>query len=96
MTINAVRNEHEEIGPQAKPWADLRSSGLLWLINAAVFHPRGFALAVIEEGGQPTGWRLLGDGREPWSFASSDSGESFRAAETTLATHRAPAGKGDA
>jgi hypothetical protein len=96
VTADAVRSEPEGIDPAARPWVDLRSSGLLWLVNAAVFHPRGFALAVVEDGGKPVGWRLLGDGREPWSFASGDSDESFRAAEATLTAQRIPTGEGDA
>ena len=44
---------------------DLRETGLLWLINRQVFHPRGFALAVDSETGE---FSLLGDGVEPWNF----------------------------
>lgn len=46
---------------------DLRADGLLWLINATTFHPRGFALAVDPDTGAFT---LLGDGLEPWRYAS--------------------------
>ena len=49
-----------------------RSSGLLWLINVTVFHPRGFALAIEYENGKPTGMSLLGDGKEPWCFSESE------------------------
>lgn len=46
---------------------DLRADGVLWLINTSVFHPRGFALSVVE----PTGeLRLLGDGTEPWQYGT--------------------------
>lgn len=60
-----------------RPFADLRDSGLLWLINRVVFHPRGYALALhfedtpdrnLAEGGEVTGWSILGDGTEPWSM----------------------------
>jgi hypothetical protein len=44
-------------------------TGLLWLINASVLHPRGFALAIHVEDGVATGWSLMGDGEEPWRFA---------------------------
>ena len=48
---------------------DLHDDGLLWLINAAVFHPRGFALG--HRPGDPAGALVLyGDGREPWRYAS--------------------------
>lgn len=70
-----------------RPWEDLRSTGLLWLINSTVFHPRGFALAFTMQDGKPTGWKLLGDGSEPWRF-DGDIDELFRKAEETLASHR--------
>jgi hypothetical protein len=47
---------------------DLRSDGLLWLINRCVFHPRGYALGYDEE--QRT-FCLLGDGTEPWEFPAA-------------------------
>jgi hypothetical protein len=46
---------------------DLHDDGVLWLINRVVFHPRGFAL------GHTPGTEdfvLLGDGSEPWRYAS--------------------------
>lgn len=57
----------------SRPFAELRDTGLLWLINRVVFHPRGFSLALHFEGQFPelgacTGWSLLGDGSEPWSM----------------------------
>lgn len=48
--------------PSAGEPVKLREDGLLWLINKAVLHPRGFALGVDEHGGL---W-MLGDGTEPW------------------------------
>lgn len=64
---------------EPRPMADLSESGLLWLINKAVFHPRGFALAL--DGDR---WILLGHGDEPWSFPETVDREKFLAAETTL------------
>lgn len=65
-----------------RPWAELSSSGLLWLINRVVFHPRGFAL-----GASADGWMLLGDGTEPWAFGIAfDEDALFAAAAATLAT----------
>jgi hypothetical protein len=53
-----------------RPLTELRSTGLLWLINRVIFHPRGYALALhyspdMEE---VVGWSLMGDGTEPWSM----------------------------
>lgn len=70
-----------------RPFSELRDSGLLWLINRAVFHPRGRALALhLDDGGHAIGWHLLGDGAEPWRFEIDDAEEDalFRAAETTI------------
>jgi hypothetical protein len=50
---------------------DLRTDGLLWLINRVVFHPRGYALG-FEEGNQQ--FLLIGDGSETFSFGG-ESGE---------------------
>lgn len=44
---------------------DLRATGLLWLINATVFHPRGFALAISED----NKFEVFGDGGERWCFS---------------------------
>lgn len=44
---------------------DMHKDGLLWLINKAVFHPRGFALAHVP--GTDT-WTIQGDGTEPWHY----------------------------
>lgn len=74
-----------------RPWGDLRSSGLLWLINAALLHPRGFAMAIVlQDDGTASGWQLLGDGSEPWQFGD-DVDEPFRQVEETLnASRRKP------
>jgi hypothetical protein len=71
-----------------REWSDLRTSGLLWLINRVVFHPRGFALGlVVAEDGQPVGWDLLGDGSEPWRFEDGEAAH-LAAAEQTFAAER--------
>jgi hypothetical protein len=69
-----------------RPWEDLRSSGLLWLINRVVFHPRGWALSLMRSrsSGEIRGWRLLGDGREVWRFVDPED-DLFAAAQATLA-----------
>lgn len=60
---------------------DIRESGLLWLINTSVLHPRGFAL-----GWSGDGHFLLGDGSEPWRFELPDevADDLFRKAQATL------------
>ena len=76
-----------EINPVAaspRPLTALKDSGLLWLINRVVFHPRGFALALHEEDGTIVGWSLQGDGSEPWSFSTTSEKALFLLAEKTL------------
>ncbi len=54
---------------QNRPFSDLRPTGLLWLINATVFHPRGYAFALnFNDEGELDSWSLLGNGKEPFSF----------------------------
>jgi hypothetical protein len=69
-----------------RPIDELRDSGLLWLINRTVFHPRGLALALVYgENAVVTGWRLMGDGTEPVWFSPDDEAGLFAAAKATLA-----------
>jgi hypothetical protein len=50
-------------------FAALRDTGLLWLINREVLHPRGFSLAIDQDAdGNAMGWRLTGDGSQPFDF----------------------------
>ena len=57
-----------------RPFNELRDTGLLALINTQVFHPRGYALALVYENDDPEdlgeciGWELIGDGGEAWHF----------------------------
>lgn len=61
-----------------RPFAEFRESGLLWLVNASVFHPRGYALRLHferddpEDAGACIGWSLMGDGSEQWQFGCDD------------------------
>lgn len=66
---------------------DLRDSGLLWLINRVVFHPRGWALGMVYREGELVGWSLEGDGREAWQYGLDENIENdlFEAAQRTLA-----------
>lgn len=73
-----------------RPLSELRSSGLLWLINRVCLHPRGFALALgIDAAGEVIGWRLVGRGDEPWTYAPEiDEDVAFKAVEALLADTR--------
>lgn len=56
-----------------RPWEELKTTGLLWLINASVLHPRGYALGLCRDAaGEVSGWCLLGDGTEPWLFTDDN------------------------
>lgn len=86
MTLNGQPPADVEL----RPFEELRDTGLLWLINKVLFHPRGYAIAIaiaIDGTGHALGWSLEGDGSEPWRFEDDEQG--FRAAEATLAQHRA-------
>jgi hypothetical protein len=52
-----------------KGLTEFREHGLLWLINTAALHPRGYALTFqLDENGEVEGWFIRGDGKEPWQF----------------------------
>lgn len=71
--------------PGPRPFMDLSESGLLWLINRVVFHPRGLALALHEKDGTAHGWELQAAAEgEPWTFPESVDIAGFRSAEETL------------
>jgi hypothetical protein len=82
-------SEDQNRGDETRSFGELRSSGLLWLINRVVFHPRGFALALTMHGDEATGWKLLGDGSEVWRF-DGDEDDLFEQANRTLNDHREP------
>lgn len=71
-----------------RPLGELTSSGLLWLINTTVFHPRGYAMQLhLDAHGDATGWSLIGDGKEPFMFAQGEDrqiDDAFRRATETL------------
>lgn len=81
-------------GPASKgrPFSEMRDTGLLWLLNRVVFHPRGFALGfeLDADGTTVTGWQLLGHGDESWNYdtASVDEDELFRAVEALFNEQR--------
>jgi hypothetical protein len=69
----------------ARPWEDLSSTGLLWLVNRVVFHPRGFALTLVKQHGKVVGWNLQDDGTEVWRFTDDKDDQHFAEAQRTLA-----------
>ncbi|MER5697878.1 hypothetical protein ACWDBO_37290 [Streptomyces mirabilis] len=78
---------HPDVDTQARPFAGLRDSGLLWLINRAALHPRGLALALhLDEHGQAYGWSLVTNAEgEPWQFDPATDNDGYRRAEQTIA-----------
>ena len=67
------RDQITETLDEGRPWKELRTEGLLWLINTTVFHPRGYALCMhFQADGTATGWSIEGDGKEPWQFRDLD------------------------
>lgn len=56
---------------------ELQTTGLLWLINRVVFHPRGYALAVVKDENKVLGFELLGTGEEIFVFDENTDDEKF-------------------
>lgn len=78
-------NHHPAPQGEFRPLLELSDSGLLWLINRVVFHPRGLALALYQEGGQAHGWQLLTAAEgEPFTFPEPVDNDGYRRAEATL------------
>lgn len=70
-----------------EPFETMRDQGVLWAINRYLFHPRGYALALmVEEDGTVSGWSIQGDGSEVWTFTSEDDDRLFAAFEAFLAS----------
>lgn len=69
----------EKIIENQKATQNLVDSGLLWLINAAILHPRGYALtATVGIDGKVKDLYVQGDGSEPWCFGTlGGEGEGF-------------------
>lgn len=71
---------------EIRPFSELRDSGLLWLMNRVVFHPRGWALAFHYDSNDVlVGWSLLGDGAEVWSMGIDGEDETFAKVQALLA-----------
>lgn len=59
------------------PFDKLRDTGILWLINTTVFHPRGMALGLnYNDDGEADGWVLYVD-KETWVFLDDDANKCF-------------------
>jgi hypothetical protein len=68
---------------------ELQATGLLWLINRTVFHPRGFALGLVYSDGEVAGWALQGDGRDPYRYGDDiDEPDLLAAVEHEFAARR--------
>lgn len=72
-----------------RPFGELSDTGMLWLINRVVFHPRGFALAIHrDDDGNATGWAMQGMGDEVWTFTNEADDECFAKVEAFIASLR--------
>lgn len=82
-----ISDVHQHIEPRRDLSFDqMRTEGLLWLINRQVFHPRGYALGVFyDQDGIGRGFALLGDGGEPWNFVDGEESELLAASNRALA-----------
>lgn len=72
--------------PPLRAFHEIRTAGLLWLINHHLLHPRGVALALhVDDDGNATGWTLLRspDGG-PWTFDAETNNNGRARAEATL------------
>ncbi|PWI16036.1 hypothetical protein DI272_19080 [Streptomyces sp. Act143] len=77
---------HPDVDSRARSFAELRDSGLLWLINRTALHPRGLALALhLDEHGQAYGWSLVSNAEgEPWQFDPATDNDGYQRAEATI------------
>jgi YD repeat-containing protein len=70
MSVEVDETASSQPPEDNRSFEEFRKAGFLWLINTAVFHPRGFAIAFsYNSEGNVSGWQLLGDGRERWAFS---------------------------
>lgn len=91
-----------QLHPEARErLRQFQGDGLIWLVNAAVLHPRGLALAIhLDDDGEPLGLSVVGDGSEPWCFGPpeelGDVVERFTRAEAAREADWSPKLRGEA
>lgn len=63
----------------------MSNTGVLWAINRYLFHPRGYALALVQnDDGEVIGWQVLGDGKEVFTFFENSDDNKFVRFESFL------------
>lgn len=82
------------------PFSALGDTGLLWLINTSVFHPRGLMFALqIDDDGEAIGWELIAAPTgEAYTFSLKtdanpygvDIDDAYRRAEAFMESVRSP------
>lgn len=61
------------VGPDGEsyhPWAEFQKSGALWLVNATLWHPRGYAMLMYypdDTFSESIGYKIVGEGKRPWT-----------------------------
>ncbi len=62
--MSALPESHPAPERDAYSFGQMTETGLLWLVNRVVFHPRGFALALDYGDGEdePRGWSIVAAG----------------------------------
>jgi hypothetical protein len=89
----AAELRRDEIPDGSYSFGELGDTGMLWLINTSVFHPRGVALAIHrDDQGRACGWKLVAAGPgEAFDFVPGpDIDRLFRQAEVTLSLAERP------
>ena len=84
VTAQWSNDEPKQTEATFRDFKQLSDSGMLWLINRVVFHPRGFSLTLHVDNGVALGWSIQGNGKEVWTFSTEDDDESFASANATL------------
>ena len=85
MKVPTVHSPARVGDDRGRPLSELSDSGLLWLINRVVFHPRGLSLYLHRTPDhEVVGWSLQGDGTDVHAFAEGVGEEFFRLACQTL------------
>jgi len=63
----------------------MSDTGVLWAINRYLFHPRGYALALIKNDEEEvTGWQILGDGKQIFTYTEDSDDNRFVRFESFL------------